>query len=172
MELDKRIIDGKKPLDCFDTDVAKQFIGQRGYFSHYIDNYADLKNTVLGTLGGTGDTFHESFCCTEQPFDNYYYEFFIPAEYVKPEEPEKKYRAFTIKEFQQKYSVGSVLKIRQKQNRFTESVVQYVGYKKYEERIYLGITDFTLDELFENFEMIEPQSDTWHPFGVIDEDKE
>ena len=166
MELDKRIKEGKRPLTCFDVKEAKQFIGKKGYFSHYIDNYADLKNTVLGTLGGTGDTFHESFCCTEQPFDNYYYEFFIPAEYVKPEEPEKKYRAFTIKEFQQKYSVGSVLKIRQKQNRFTESVVQYAGYKKYEERIYLGITDFILDELFENFEMIEPQSDTWHPFGV------
>lgn len=166
MKLDKRILEGKKPLTCFDLEQAKDFVGKKGYFSHYIDNYADLKNTVLGTLTSTGDTFHESFVCTEAPFDNYYYEFFIPAEYVKPEEPEKKYRAFTIKEFQQKYSVGSVLKIRQKQNRFTESVVQYVGYKVYEDRIYLGITDFTLNELFENFEMIEPQSDTWHPFGV------
>ena len=25
MELDKRIIEGKKPLDCFDIDIAKQF---------------------------------------------------------------------------------------------------------------------------------------------------
>lgn len=25
MELDKRIIEGKKPLDCFDVDIAKQF---------------------------------------------------------------------------------------------------------------------------------------------------
>ena len=32
MKLDKRIIEGKKPLSCIDTDEAKQFIGKQGYF--------------------------------------------------------------------------------------------------------------------------------------------
>ena len=31
MELDSRILKGKKPLDCFDVDIAKQFIGKK-YF--------------------------------------------------------------------------------------------------------------------------------------------
>lgn len=167
MELDKRIMLGKKPLDCFDTDIAKQFIGKKGYFSNSLGWYSVLKRTWNGTLDDIESQKEQCFYDCESEG---YFHYFLPAEWVK--ESEKKYRAFTIKEFQQKYSVGSVLKIRQKQNRFTESVVQYVGYKKYEDRIYLGITDFTLDELFENFEMIEPQSDTWHPFGVIDEDKE
>lgn len=165
MELDKRIMSGKKPLTCFDIDEAEKYVGQKCYISNEYDFYRNLDFTQQKILNGVEDC--------EEPF---HYDqlkqakFCLPCEWVK--EPEKKYRAFTIKEFQQKYSVGSVLKIRQKQNRFAESVVQYVGYKVYEERIYLGITDFTLDELFENFEMIEPQSDTWHPFGVIDEDKE
>lgn len=30
MKLDPRIIDGKKPLDCFDAEKAEKFVGQRG----------------------------------------------------------------------------------------------------------------------------------------------
>lgn len=161
MKLDSRIIEGKKPLDCLDTAIAKQFIDKKGYFSNSLGWYSVLKRTWNGTLNDIESQKEQCFYDCESEG---YFHYFLPAEWVK--EHEKKYRAFTIKEFQQKYSVGSVLKIRQKQNMFTESVVQYVGYKVYEDRIYLGITDFTLDELFENFEMIEPQSDTWHPFGV------
>lgn len=161
MELDKRILEGKKPLDCIDaeSEAVKSFIGKKGYFADHISEFAnisDLTEDVLSYI--TPDELD----CEVYKANSTSWEYFLPEEWVK----DPKYRAFTTKEFQQKYSVGSVLKIRQKQNRFTESVVQYVGYKVYEERIYLGITDFTLDELFENFEMIEPQSDTWHPFGV------
>lgn len=176
MELDSRIIEGKKPLTCFDIEQAKEFLGKECYFSnckgHYknlsaFEKYVSLADHCIGTLTAVMDLGDRVFDVDQQCNE---FRYCLPCEWVK--EPKKKYRAFTIKEFQQKYSVGSVLQIRQKQNRFTESVVQYVGYKVYEERIYLGITDFTLDELFENFEMIEPQSDTWHPFGVIDEGKE
>ena len=31
MKLDSRILEGKKPLDCFDVEEAKQFIGKKGY---------------------------------------------------------------------------------------------------------------------------------------------
>ena len=169
MELDKRIKEGKRPLTCFDVKEAKQFIGKECYFSNYLCNFNDINSiaprALLHNITEDKDASNPYYSCPG------YFAYCLPGEWVEEEknEPEKKYRAFTIKEFQQKYSVGSVLKIRQKQNRFTESVVQYVGYKVYEERIYLGITDFTLDELFENFEMIEPQSDTWQPFGIIDE---
>ena len=43
MELDSRIIEGKRPLTCSDVDIAKQFIGKKGYFSHYVDNYAECR---------------------------------------------------------------------------------------------------------------------------------
>lgn len=165
-ELDKRInsIDDIQTIICNDQG----FIGCKGFFFDEFVKTKDLTKCHYGTLIDIDikDSDDHCFKARDENGNDFvgYYRFFLPEVDLKP--VEKKYRAFTIKEFQQKYSVGSVLKIRQKQNRFTESVVQYVGYKVYEDRIYLGITDFTLNELFENFEMIEPQSDTWHPFGV------
>ena len=44
MKLDSRIIDGKKPLTCFDSDEAKQFIGQEGYFSNDKTDFQDLND--------------------------------------------------------------------------------------------------------------------------------
>lgn len=170
MELDSRILEGKKPLNCFDTEQAKQFIGKKGYFSHYIDNYADLKNTVLGTLGSTGDTFHESFCCIEEPFDNYYYEFFLPAEWVK--EPEK-YRPYTLAEWVDQHEIGEVIHYRDKDYK-QEFCVMYSGYIIDEGedvqdvrtigRIVLMFTGYFLEELFKDYE-IEVNGE-WKPFGI------
>ena len=176
MELDKRIKEGKRPLTCFDIEIAKQFIGKKGYFSHYIDNYADLKNTVLGTLGSTGDTFHESFCCTEETFDNYYYEFFLPAEWVK--EPKKKYRPYTLAEWIGQHTIGDVIRYRCKSQKI-ELRHLYAGYaygigtdikNTTSGTLTLGVASYTLDYLLEDYE-IEVNGE-WLPFGVIDEDKE
>lgn len=175
MELDKRIIKGKKPLTCFDLKEAEEFIGEDGYFSHYIDNYADLKNTALGTLGGTGDTFHESFCCTEETNDNYYYEFFMPAEWVK--EPEKKYRPFSLEEFLAIFSMGNRIDFKGKGCCDEVKVAMFTGYITDVDRIddktpgacevMLGVFHYSLFSLFEDFELF--YNGKWQPFGVLDE---
>ena len=174
MKLDSRIKEGKKPLDCFDVDIAKQFIGKKGYFSHYIDNYADLKNTAPGTLGSAGDTFNGSFGCIEEPNDNYYYEFFMPEEWVK--EPEKKYRLFSLAEWIEQHEIGEIIHYRSK----SEGIVlhhMYVGYahgidKDIQEigvgTLTLGVASYSLDYLFEDYE-IEVNGE-WQPFGVMEDD--
>lgn len=167
MILDPRIKEGKKALDCFDVEIAKQFEGKKGYFSHYIDNYADLKNTVLGTLVSTGDTFHESYCCTEGTFDNYYYEFFLPAEWVK--EPEKKYREYKdLNEFLDVtgLEIGDLIHLKFPGGNDAELLI--VG--GCDDGLFIGIHKYTFAQLFEMIEI--SISGDWQPFGVIDEDKE
>lgn len=171
MKLDSRIKKDKRPLTCFDTQIAKQFIGKKGYFSHYIDNYADLKlNTVLGILGSTGDTFHESFCCTEETLDNYYYEFFIPEEWVKPEESEKKYRPYkNVQELFEDIGVyiGDTIHFRSKAKE-TEShalITSYTTLKDGAEKIcFGGAYYYTMQALFDLFEL--RSRGKWQPFGI------
>lgn len=49
IELDKRIIEGKKPLTCLDTEQAKQFIGKQCYFADNIEDFSNLDNTSVLT---------------------------------------------------------------------------------------------------------------------------
>ena len=50
MNLDKRIKDRSHIFDCFSIDEAKQYIGQKGYFTDFIENYQNLVNICYGTL--------------------------------------------------------------------------------------------------------------------------
>ena len=99
MELDSRIIEGKKPLDCFDTKIAKQFIGKKGYFSDYLDTYTHLFNTEENVLQSLDEHHNETYITSDCKW-----ELFLPAEWVK--EPEKKYRAFTNEEFVKLFDSG------------------------------------------------------------------
>lgn len=42
MELDKRIREGKKPLNAFDAEEAKQFIGKEGYFTDCLVAFTNI----------------------------------------------------------------------------------------------------------------------------------
>jgi len=177
MELDKRIKEGKRPLTCFDLKEAEQFIGKKGYFAHCIDYYADLENTVFGTLSSTEDGDHSSFVCTEETFNNYYYHFFIPEDWVLPEvKPEKKYRAFTLAEWIDRHEIGEVIHCRNEHKQ--EFHVMYTGYVidngediqdiRTTGRIMLINMGYLLQELFERYEICI--NGEWQPFGVIEDD--
>ena len=43
MKLDARILPGKRPLGCFDTEAAKEFIGKEGYFCRNERLFSDAK---------------------------------------------------------------------------------------------------------------------------------
>lgn len=173
MELDKRIREGKRPLTCFDLKEAEQFIGKKGYFAHCIDYYEDLKSTVFGTLGRTEDTDHSSFVCTEETFDNYYYHFFIPEDWVLP--TEKKYRPYTLAEWVDQHEIGEVIRFRNTCNQ--EFNVMYLGYildtnddiqdTRTKGQIMFVSTPYTLQELFERYEICI--NGEWQPFGVMEE---
>ncbi len=61
MELDKRIKNKEDILDCFDTEKAKKYIGQNGYFALNLGHYKNLSDIKYGTLTGICDDSNYPF---------------------------------------------------------------------------------------------------------------
>lgn len=91
MKLDSRIKKGKKPLDCFDEDIAKQFIGKKGYVTDFLQDFRDLSKVKVEELRQVLHT--ELFCHLCGSTGRKY---FLPVEWVKEPENEKEYRPFTV----------------------------------------------------------------------------
>lgn len=87
MKLDPRIHEGKKPLDCFDIQKAKKFLGTKGYFSPYIDYFGDLKLTHYGTLLDIDDKSTIPYGVDNDS----YYVFFLPSAWVKNTEEQQQF---------------------------------------------------------------------------------
>ena len=169
MELDKRIIEGKKPLDCFDAEneeLMKSFLNKEGYFSNNIENFCLLDGCFKRFLS---NVFKEVKSCFNDD-EGRDWKFFLPVEWVKePEkEHEKKYRSFTLTEWINQHEIGDVIHYRSKLDGI-EAHVMYMGtyHHKNKGTIVLGVASYTLDCLFEELE-IEIDG-KWLPFGVIDE---
>ena len=165
MELDKRIIEGKKPLDCFDAEneeLMKSFLNKEGYFSNNIENFCLLDGCFKRFLS---NVFKEVKSCFNDD-EGRDWKFFLPVEWVK--EPEKKYRSFTLTEWINQHEIGDVIHYRSKLDGI-EAHVMYMGtyHHKNKGTIVLGVASYTLDCLFEEYE-IEINGE-WQPFGVIDE---
>ena len=172
MELDKRIKEGKRPLDCFDVDIAKQFIGHEGYFCDHRSGFTNIYNLVKDVLRDI--TPDDNYCevyktnCTS-------WEYFLPEEWIK--EPEKKYRPYTLAEWVDQHEIGEVIHCRNEHKQ--EFHVMYTGYviDNGEEdiqdirttgRIMLINMGYLLQELFERYEICI--NGEWLPFGVIEDD--
>ena len=166
MKLDSRILEGKKPLDCFDVDIAKQFIGKKGYFSDYHNDYTHLCNTEEGVLKSLDEHHDEAYEVTYNKW-----KFFLPAEWVK--EPERKYRPYKdVEEFFDDIgcTLGDVIRFRKKDTTEEEYHTLLTGFKG-NARVNIGLGDggyYSLSDLFSLFELYT--ADGWQPFGVIEDD--
>lgn len=173
MKLDERILDGKKPLDCFDaenSELIKPFLNKEGYFSNNLENFCLLDGCFKRLLS---NVFKERKSCFTDD-EGRDWKFFLPVEWVK--EPEEKYRAFTLAEWVNQHEIGEVIHYRDKDYK-QEFCVMYSGYiiddgediqdVRTIGRIVLMFTGYFLEELFKDYE-IEIDG-KWLPFGVIDE---
>lgn len=168
MELDKRILEGKKPLTCFDIEEAKKYVGKLCYICDEYDYFNALAQIKPTILKGVEDC--------EVPFQfgsDRQAEFCLPCEWVK--EPEKKYRPYTLAEWIGQHTIGDVIRYRCKSQKI-ELRHLYVGYgygigtdikNTTSGTLTLGVASYTLDYLLEDYE-IEVNGE-WLPFGVIDE---
>ena len=189
MELDSRIIDGKRPLTCFDTEQAKEFIGKECYFSDHLCTFNELldaysyvtadilvskeKYLYVGELLTVGDS---DGSCYEAGINGEaeWFQFCLPCEWVK--ESEKKYRPFSIEEWKFKHSVGNTILYRYKGTYcgdHCEAELMYLGYIKPLDgitdeagkgQIVLGNNAHGLQILFDDYEIWADGE--WKPFGV------
>ena len=162
MKLDKRIKEGKRPLDCFDTEIAKEFIGKKGLFGTYDSQFANLDTCpkcLVDELKSVDDYDDYPFITSR----NHGYRLFLPAEWVK--EPEKKYRPYSLSEWIEQHEIGDIIHYRCKSDG-TELLHMYLGTRHRPEsvKITLGDASYSLEHLFEDYE-IEVNGE-WIPFGV------
>ena len=186
MELDKRIIDGKKPLTCFDAEQAMQFIGKQCYFSDEATDFMDLDKADKVLNFRTAVLQHiwnEVEDCFGDNSDDF--RFILPCEWVEEKkEPEKKYRPFSLNEFLERYKMGNTVTFRLKKGEYVpeaESLVEYqrmiTGYEGLPEdrdkpgkgSILLGgCPPVSLARLFEFYEL--DNDFNWQPFGILEEE--
>lgn len=172
MKLDPRIKEGCKPLDCLDAEneTVKLFIGKKGYFGDHISEFtdvSDLKEDVLtGIIPNAPDYEVYKASCAR-------WERFLPAEWVKPEEPEepkKTYRPFSLNELSELYAIGDVVTLRFKNCKVFEQLM-LIGFRSSDDEdapgkgyVFIGNCIFSLMELFNNFEL--KYLNHWQPFGA------
>lgn len=173
MELDKRI----KSINDIQSvlNSTKDSEGKVGYLAKSIRDFKDLSKCKYGTV----DVYRKDdkcFCHFMKFSSGIYttwYPYFIPEDDLLPKEPEKKYRAYTLKEFIGDVNLGLEPWIRMRPvGTNKECKFLYTGYQETEvgEYICLGCYQFDFISLFKNYEIYI--NGEWQPFGVIDEDKE
>lgn len=158
MELDNRIKDIGAIMTCFSIEAAKEYLGQKGYFTNSIGDYQSLEQfTDFRTLSEVTDDdtpFCTGRCC---------YQFFLPAEFVRPAEMKmKKWRPFTLDEFQAKFPLLSPVTFRRRADGVPQTFC-FLGYD--DKAIILGLGWNSFENLFDVFEL-KDENGNWTPFGV------
>ena len=169
MELDKRILPGKRPLSCLDIDEAKEFIGKEGYFTDCLAVFTNIRRYEKKWMLKAID--EKAQRCFEDA-DGVCWDYFLPVEWVTPEEPECKWRPFTLDEFTERFAleIGTrVFYVRSKNTPERKQRLLLTGLNKEKDPdlcgIGLGPYFFRFSELFYFYEVKIGEKD-WQPFGV------
>lgn len=175
MKLDSKIKEGKKPLTCFDTEQAKEFLGKECYFSNCKSHYKNLSafkkfesltDYCIGELTAIMDLGDRVFDVDQQCNE---FRYCLPCEWVK--EPKKKYRPYTVMEFVKYYPLGSHLHFRLKDGTIEmhRLVDGYNDCKNGSGTLFMCGVLFSMSELYDDYEIFKDGE--WQPFGVIDDEK-
>lgn len=166
MELDKKILPGRKPLDCYDIEEAKQFIGKKGYFFENIYSFSDIKADDLIFYANLTAIDEQLARCFYDDCDSKHY-YFLPEEWVK--EPETKFVPYTLDTWEQDFKPGDMVFFRGKEDTPKAKnyyKCMYLGHLENENNrilIILGCWLFAFDELINSYEIF--RNEKWEPFG-------
>lgn len=189
LRLDDRIVDIADIKTVITAD--ENDVGKMGYFANSIHLFENLKGSngikygkliYLSDLDYGGDKSDKCFVCSNQ----WAYRYFIPEDALKP--VEKKYRAFSLNEFLERFKIGEALYIRFKRDKaervvvFTEysipphkdegndtESVCLTGIEHHKSVVCLGMREYYLATLFDCYEYFDGKE--WQPFGIEVEEK-
>ena len=170
MKLDKRIIEGKKPLTCFDVEEAREFIGKEGYFAGDLSVYQKLDYFQTWTLQEIKNNISR---CFKDNVLNEHWNYFLPEEWVQKEKPEPKYRPYkNYDEFYRDFTVGQLITYRDKGCNCIHHAEIIEAFAHTDGDVFVGIGNAVkaLSGWFQTIEVKDPETDEWVPFGVKDED--
>lgn len=167
LKLDKRIKSRKDIFDCFNSEKAEKYIGERGYFANNLSDFSDLvgKHPNSGTLGAIHQDLDSPFYLQESVT---VYSFFLPKCLV---ESEKFSRPFSLTEFKAKLPKmlfpDALIHFRNNENGSEEYALKYNGYiiEDGTTFICLGSREYSLENLFKNGEYLDKDGE-WNIFGV------
>jgi hypothetical protein len=176
MKLDSRIIEGKRPLSCMDTDEAKQFIGKQGYFANCLRVFKTIEYFEKWTLTNVDEKEEQGF---RDAIGGNYWNYFLPAEWVKKKEPEPVWKPYDLDSLREdNFTLGHAVVMRQKfiaKEPARIYTVMYLGHSENAENlndveILLGNTWFSVQRLLDDFEIFDdkyekPGCPKWRPFG-------
>ena len=173
MKLDSRIIEGKRPLSCIDTDEAKKFIGKKGYFAGDLSIFKNLDYFDKWTLQEIKDD--PCRCFKDGCLGEWWY-YFLPEEWVREKEPEPVWKPYDLDAWQNDYNMGRIITFRYTAIPNDNTVtVFYHGKQEHsadlnKTEILLGNTWYDFQKLFDEFEIFDNKySDDnlcrWRPFG-------
>lgn len=165
MKLDSKIIEGKKPFGCFDTEEAKKFIGKKCYFADTESCFENMDNDRAyiadGVLMEVSDTGSDPYRIKGEWFC-----YCLPLEYTKNVR-EKKFRPFTLDEFLAFAPLGETIAYRYKARtdpdaRITALVIE-VDHGDGKDLVRFGGNLWSFDEMFRDLE--REYEGEWYPFG-------
>lgn len=165
MKLDNKVKEDYKIFTCFDTEQAKQYVDSKGYFTNDMGDFKYLNDCYYGTLNVVDNNSSRSYLNKDVPM---YFGFFLPEEFVNGKQAKKKYRPYTMREFQKIFMPGQPIRFRHKENKL-ERLLVLIGYENLSNGnvfIQIGNYDFTLEDLFEDYEWQSPDTEEFKPFGV------
>ena len=171
MKLDSRIIEGKKPLTCFDIEEAKQFINHTGYVTDDATRFIDVDQITLRLLT---DVRNDSGVCYKTNEGNCW-RYFLPQEWVQEQEPEPVWKPYDLDAWQNDYNMGCIITFRYAAVPHDVYTVFYHGKREYsadlnKTAILLGSEWYNFQKLFNEYEIFDNKySDDnlcrWRPFG-------
>ena len=167
MKFDKRISSDLRDVYTLYCRNNDNLLGIEVYASNDIDDFNNIDRCRKGKVEFI-DAVH-GYAVKVDSENTCYFNFVIPAMCVK--EKKKQYRPYTLKEFFDKFTIGSPIMYRKKGD-VIERYLILNGYvdsergTKADHYIYIGSTPYTLDELFNKYEWQASDTEEFKPFGV------